>query len=260
MSVVTSRLRLCRAEAGDSASCLSQRVIGFGFTLIELLVVIAIIAILAAMLLPVLAKAKERARRTACMNDTKQLGMGSQLYADDNHGALTGATNYADDNINWLLPYVRMTKVFTCPSTQHVVREGVKEPNGELTDLRDFAKIKTGYGPSYEQFGWWKNGAGPAERKTEELVMTRAKKTFAFGIKGTIPGPSSTWLIVEADDLRPGMPASINDYPDPTDNHGAAGANAVFADGHAEWISQGKYVLAYEMSQDEGRNTPQTAP
>ena len=59
-----------------------------GFTLIELLVVIAIIAILAAMLLPALSAAKARAQAALCMNNTRQLLIGWQMYADDNQGIL----------------------------------------------------------------------------------------------------------------------------------------------------------------------------
>jgi prepilin-type N-terminal cleavage/methylation domain-containing protein len=67
---------------------------GAGFTLIELLVVIAIIAILAALLLPALASAKEKGKRIACLSNLKQIGLGLTLYTDNNDQKMPTALNY----------------------------------------------------------------------------------------------------------------------------------------------------------------------
>ena len=88
------------------------------FTLIELLVVIAIIAILAAILFPVFARAREGARRSACQSNLKQLGLGVMQYAQDYDERLpvNNANQYMRAYASRLYPYIKSTQVYLCPS------------------------------------------------------------------------------------------------------------------------------------------------
>lgn len=95
---------------------------GKGFTLIELLVVIAIIAILAAILFPVFAKAREKARQSACLSNLKQLGMATMMYVPDYDEVLPIALNGPDWwPSTWkarIFPYVNNYQLYGCPSSR----------------------------------------------------------------------------------------------------------------------------------------------
>jgi len=90
-----------------------------GFTLIELLVVIAIIAILAAILFPVFARAREKARQSSCLSNLKQLGLAFLQYAQDYDETMVSGSGYQGNSINWqykVAPYIKNIQIYSCPS------------------------------------------------------------------------------------------------------------------------------------------------
>ncbi len=95
-----------------------------GFTLIELLVVIAIIAILAAILFPVFARAREKARQTSCLSNAKQIGLGTMMYCQDYDEQFPAAVaRDVDAGVSWywvqaVEPYVKNEQIFLCPSSE----------------------------------------------------------------------------------------------------------------------------------------------
>lgn len=239
-----------------------------GLTLVELLVVLAVLGLLAALLLPALARGRERARRLACLGNLRQLAQASLLYAeDDPAGALSGRTGAEDQSLDYLRPQTGGDpRLFVCPSTSNFVRtnEAPNPSTGEpgWLDLQHLARSRgTGPGMSYMANAFighatpytctvpFRGGQRslPYLRKTLNLVQTYTKWHEAFGWKGLVPGPANHWLIL--DHGWAGRPA----YPDPEDNHGEDGGNVSFCDGHVEWIPREAYIPRYELDADEGR-------
>ncbi len=119
----------------------------YAFTLVELLVVIAIIAVLAGMLLPALGRAKEMARRTQCLNHTRQLGLSHVLYGDDYNGFYPPRAS----RNRWptqLLPYYREIKLLKCPSDNQKPLASSNRPN-RLIDIHPDEALR-----SYIINGW----------------------------------------------------------------------------------------------------------
>src|SRR5204863_1146153 len=127
------------------------------FTLIELLVVIAIIAILAAILFPVFAQAREKARSIQCLSNLKQIGMATRLYSQDFDGVLV--PNYLNNSANtgwiyWdlLMPYVKNWNVFVCPNWSGI-RSYMPIPKAAGGVIQ---RVKRSYGGN--DWHWWPNG------------------------------------------------------------------------------------------------------
>ncbi len=241
------QLRACLA-GGSRPSSRREVAHHRGFTLIELLVVIAIIAILAAMLLPSLSRARTKAQGVSCMNNLRQMMLGWRLYAEDNNDVLlasldvvpprvlwcSGILDYTSDRGNWdplwdiakspLMPYLGKANytIWRCPADfSSVLVNGQRRPRVRSNSMSQVFDAGSWLPPS----------------------------TFViYGKLSTIRLPAKTWVLIDE------HPDSINDaafavkmaYPSvpstmgdvrivdfPASFHSGAGGLS-FSDGHAE--------------------------
>lgn len=225
------------------------------FTLIELLVVIAIIAILAAMLLPSLAAAKEKGRRIQCMNNTRQMGLAIVMYSHDNRDNIpqhTKSGNWLWDmprkSIDSLTNYGPKALSFYCPS----VRASVKYPDPVVAwwDYSDAQRI-IGYG----WLGMRLTATGAPDPQATDPTYMRPPKYYITKLTGHTNAPE-TEVIVDAlisvagtkDFTRPNSgltrdglhhnPHMLGRYP--------GGGNALFVDGHSAWRKFEKLQFRYD--------------
>ena len=190
-----------------------------GFTLIELLVVIAIIAILAAMLLPALARAKQKASQISCLNNTKQLAIAMNLYLGDNVDTYAGAASantygpHLEDWIYWRIPPYTPTvngiymSLERSPMLQILGSAGstnIMRCPMDRTDTDRVAQAQSGDGPymySYEFTSWnILNGGSPGFT----TIIDTANKAYRFKSTSVI-NPATKILVAEPTaSLKPG--------------------------------------------------------
>jgi prepilin-type N-terminal cleavage/methylation domain-containing protein/prepilin-type processing-associated H-X9-DG protein len=125
-----------------------------GFTLIELLVVIAIIAILAAILFPVFARAREKARQTSCLSNIKELGLAVHMYVQDYDEMYPTAWWVSNDSMGYIWadcldPYTQNLQIFTCPSDPAHGARRYGRPNSRGFDNIDRGNLGYAWNSNY---------------------------------------------------------------------------------------------------------------
>jgi prepilin-type N-terminal cleavage/methylation domain-containing protein len=260
------------------------------FTLIELLVVIAIIAILAAILFPVFAQAREQARKVSCLSNTKQLGVGVMLYVQDYdtmYPCNSWDTPFIGTNQNdagqdmrsytqwpWrVMPYIKNKGVFVCPSDPSGGKSGWTGYSTDPTDTWG-VPMPISVGHNQHLFGY----GGTTSADPDWVLATPPVGEAA------VPSPASTYMIADygrgymetwwINNLRaanytrifntsaPGGGASADNtepwksrFAQDTVQRHLAGQNITFADGHSAY-RQGKRIYSGEDWMD-GRTAPE---
>jgi prepilin-type N-terminal cleavage/methylation domain-containing protein/prepilin-type processing-associated H-X9-DG protein len=197
------------------------------FTLIELLVVIAIIAILAAILFPVFARARENARRASCMSNLKQMGLGVMMYAQDYDERYPQQLNW----ITLIEPYTKSDQLFVCPSSTNT-----SPLNGNYGANRSIFPRSNNTPPSISL---------AAVQSPSQIYMI-----MDFGIyyaeSGKATNSSTSW------EYLPGMgkgggtcsmdAAHSANTSDCENGRHFDGVNMAFADGHVKWLKSSVVV------------------
>ncbi len=190
-----------------------------GFTLIELLVVIAIIAILAAILFPVFARAREKAKAASCLSNVKELALAVMMYTQDYDDTLPasqypGNPSNSDQWFEKIQPYVNNLQIQVCPSA----------PNRN-----------PGYGWNYDFIGY-----GSSTQCTVYNISAIASpaETIMLGDAGTyvLYSPSRYGCVPS-----PGVNTYDYNYAGVRHNEGA---NIAFCDGHAKWMTANSYLYS----------------
>lgn len=219
-----------------------------GFTLIELLVVIAIIAILAAILFPVFANARQRAQNTRCINNLKQLATGMIMYADDNNGRMpaAGGVNGVPES-NWcgsmgpsawafpergqINPYVKTSELFLCPMDRRreapLIRNGI--PAGKTN--KDFPL-------SYSMNVWLSKevpSALPIKSPSAMLMLIHEARNADDLLN---PNQASSMPFIN-DGIFVATPGYPQDLPGMVHYDGT---NVAYLDGHVSWAKADKLL------------------